>query len=370
LLDICKKSLEKDFLYRSRVSRNDTLSKKWLIKRCVRVAIKEILPDFASKFISRSIRILYYKYHYFRPTHLMELKKNRDACLMYVSVIGGFGDMLMLYPYIKKIKKKHNKTLVIVLNNKHLNKYSNLSYSPSRIFKIDGVKVDFVREFLERNPGIDFINYGDGWGNGYEYAYIPFLREEYGEQFTKSSFKDDLENLFIHKDFFSVKEFSYRKKIQDNEKYITFYFKTSEKVLSEVFLKYISINKNKKIIILGSPSKKVLDIIKFNKKRYIDLTNSYSSGLDTMALLLFVKKYSEIFIGGRGGFEAFFLLVGTPSVNVFDIQGKQEWNDGLWSAELWRDNFIKEPYWCIDSEVKEDLVDRILESIVQTVGKK
>lgn len=71
------------------------------------------------------------------------------------------------------------------------------------------------------------------------------------------------------------------------------------------------------------------------------LIDSYSKNIDTIQLLN-ITRLSDLFIGGRGGFELFHWLSEVPSVNFFDKHGFIEVASYLWPKKLWESNLIDE----------------------------
>lgn len=53
--------------------------------------------------------------------------------------------------------------------------------------------------------------------------------------------------------------------------------------------------------------------------------------------LLQVVRGADLFVGGRGGFELFALVSGTPALTVFDDDGWWE-QRRLWPRRLWNEN--------------------------------
>jgi len=70
-----------------------------------------------------------------------------------------------------------------------------------------------------------------------------------------------------------------------------------------------------------------------------NLIDSYSKGLNTIELLK-ITRQSDLFIGGRGGFELFHWLSEVPSINFFDPHGMIEVSSYLWPESLWKENII------------------------------
>lgn len=75
----------------------------------------------------------------------------------------------------------------------------------------------------------------------------------------------------------------------------------------------------------------------------VSLIDSYTKGLGTLDVLYLSRK-SNLFIGGRGGFELFHWLSEVPSICFFDEMGLQEVRQLWWHPSLWEDNKINKLY--------------------------
>lgn len=333
-------------------------SKKWAVKRLIKRKI-ELVP-----FLKKWIYIVYFKYHKLNFSHCLSLARNfyfkRELCISFQS---GFGDMLQAYPYFRIAKQKFpKKKIVAVIHSPEKCVHKEMSHCASALItNADGVKVDYLYEFLETNPFIDEIRYDDCWGDGYLYAFPAVLIHEFGNSFTHKSFAENLKFLYSDKDKKVADEYLLRTGLSKNN-FIVIHFKTSishliylvSKIAEDWSKKGISFQ----FLLLGVIPDGICQIITGYGHTYVDLSSSYDKGVTTRQLL-YISSNGRLFLGGRGGFNAIFYLFGIPTVNILDEQGYQEFLAGLWPESLWRENYFQNIY--LDSQDGSEIYEMLCE---------
>lgn len=317
----------------------------WGTKRIIKKILRFCIPGFHT--IEEQI---YFKYHKFRIRHCIELYANKFfRKTIYISFQSGFGDMLQTYPYFRKIKELHPKHKVVaVLHSSTKCRHPEMSFcKDSLVTTVNGQKIDYVREFLETNPNIDEIVSDDCWGDGYLYGFPTVLKREFGDSFNKESFQKDLCHLFSPSDIVSAEAFQKANGLNEGGPVLAMHLKTSKGQLEEILnLAVLDSDLQKaqlKIILFGSVDPSRLQGIAGGIK-IIDLSRSYEKGINTRQLIYIASK-SSCFVGGRGGFNAIYYLIGIPTVNIFDLQGKQEIESGIWPSHLWSNNAMGRIFW-------------------------
>ena len=313
-------------------------------KRYIRFRIKQILPPKAVEQIRSLLWYLYFTCHYFRPRHiyqyfLFSLKKER-----YIALYGGFGDLLMLLPFFKLYAQKHNQfNIILVYNDTRLNKFKETSYWPSLHFKISsGKEIVPIKDFLSNIPYLKKIIPGDIWDNGYDCWHAPHIAKRLkGSFFKPSEYKECFNEIFSNEDI-SFADFFFREKNLDKFFLITLHFRSSAEKIKQLY-SLISQDEqmysHSRFLLLGNLEHNV----KGDPTHLIDLRNNYEKGINIRQLLAVAKK-SNLYLGGRGGFDLFFWLAQVPTLNIFDLQGKGEL-EKMWPSFLWEQNYFKELYW-------------------------
>lgn len=314
-------------------------TKKWAIKRLIKRKI-EVIP-----FFKKWIHIIYFKYHKLSFFHCMRLAHNiyikRELCISFQS---GFGDMLQAYPYFRVAKLMFpNLKLVAVIHSPEKCIHSEMRHCKSAtLLDGEGLKIDYVYEFLETNPFIDEIRYDDCWADGYLYAFPAVLTHEFKDSFNRESFEKNIPFLFNDSDKLIGDQYLIDSGLY-GATFIVVHFKTSvdhlvyfiSKICEDWFKRGFKL----KFLLLGNIPQGVCQTIQNFQHTYVDLSNSYIKGITTRQLLYIASK-GKLFLGGRGGFNAIFYLFGIPTINIFDEQGSQEMASGLWPRRLWEENYF------------------------------
>jgi hypothetical protein len=147
---------------------------------------------------------------------------------------------------------------------------------------------------------------------------------------------------------------------------VALYFKTSMELLEPVgrsLGEHYSRDPSVFFLVCGMVPESLSSLLAKGKAPHARLDSSYSQGINTRSLLGILAA-SDFFIGRRGGFDVFPRLCGVLSLNVWDLQGRQE-DPHLWLRELWEGNPIAGPIYADETSVAEltataiSLIDRL-----------
>lgn len=345
--NLVRKILSNDIEYNHIIKNpHSEYSTIWGIKRIIKKYLA-IIPGFKTFEL-----VVYFKYHKLRPYHWYKLFYNHYIKKeIYISFQSGFGDMLVTYTYFRKAKEKYpNHKVFAVIHHPDFCKFETMSFCKGSFIDVNGIKIDYVKEFMETNPIIDGIVYEDCWGDGFLYGHPLLLKREFGFAYDKEHFKKELPFLFTSHDIEVANQY-----IQENELNkgltIAIHFKTAKEKLYELIQMLLedSSLQDKQInfVLFGDVDQKVEELIARHHRYFVNLSYSYSKGITTRQLICIARK-STLFLGGRGGFNAIYYLLDIPTINIFDEQGIQEMENGLWPSNLWEENQIKR--LCFESD--------------------
>lgn len=334
--------------------------------------IRRFLPGFISKGIIFLIEYNYFYLHKFRWSHLKELYKNHKNKVVKLSFQSGFGDMLQTLPYYKAIKEKHPDFKVVsVIHHPDHCVYDEMSFcKASTLTTPSGEEIDYLKECLENNPYIDEVEYNDCWGDGIIYSWPPLIRFFYGEQRDPGLWHESVGKYWNTKE-----DLDQIQKIWDDNNLkqkivLALHVKTAADFLNKAIVELVQKLKGK------HPQKKVFIIaagkVDFNMVQQVhglgaevfDVSGSYSKGINTRVLVK-ILSMAHLFFGGRGGFNNIQWCFGTPTMNVFDFQGKQEClthTPAMW----WEKNIIGEVFW-EESTTVEAYVDKAVHYLEENV---
>lgn len=321
----------------------------WGLKRVIKKYLA-IIPCFKTFEL-----VVYFKYHKLRPYHWYKLLYNHYIKKeIYISFQSGFGDMLEVYTYFRKAKEKYPKYKVFaVIHHPDFCKFKEMSFCKGSFIDVNGIKIDYVKEFIDTNPVIDDIVYGDCWGDGFLYGHPLILKREFGFAFDKEHFKKEILYLFRDDDIKVGDKYINENRL-DKGISIAVHFKTAKEKLYELIQLILedSSLQDKKInfILFGAVEQNVEELIRKYGRHFVNLSGSYGRGITTRQLIYIASK-STLFLGGRGGFNAIYYLLDIPTINIFDEQGIQEIQNGLWPINLWEENQIKKLYFEWDDTI-------------------
>lgn len=308
--------------------------------------LKEKIKFFLRKFIFfNTIEIIvYFKYHKFRLVHCFKLFNNfYFKKEIYISFQSGFGDMLVCYPYFRKAKERYPEHKIFaVIHHPKFCKFKEMSHCGESFLIHDGKKIDFLYEFIENNPHLNGIIYDDCWNDGYLYGFPKVLENEFGFAFDKHNFLKDKDFIFTTTDKSLINNYISEKNLDTNIS-IAIHFKTANDKINDLLLEIFNdsslISLDMKFVLFGNIPKDIKALFNHYDINYNDLSNCYSKSISTRQLIGIASSCS-VFIGGRGGFNGIYYLLDTPTINIFDDQGIQEIEYGLWTKNLWEENEI------------------------------
>jgi hypothetical protein len=261
---------------------------------------------------------------------------------LHLTLNGGLGDVILDLFYIQKIKKKYKNCKIIVYyrDDNSIPNPLNFSWGSTRKYSSsNGENINPISEILVNMKEIDNL-IGTNIDN---YTYGIRVFPEYFRKYFNYPEPNLMKPVLV-----SVLDKHTNKNVDDILKQMNSFDinislhlrRNANKVLALAQLiekNYENVN----FILLGSSEHQSIPDIKL--KNYISLIDSYKQNKYLMDIFL-ISTNCDLFIGGRGGFEAFHWLYKTPTICFFDDMGLDELKRGWWSEELWKQNLIKKLY--------------------------
>lgn len=318
------------------------------VKRYIRYRVKQVLPGWLTQCIRIALWRLYFSYHYFRPWHLVKKMVNRLNREHYIAIHGGFGDLLLIYPFFRRWKQKHPKQrLIAVYHDDEKQRFKTTAgWKPIKLQLPNGEKINPLKDFLSSSPHIDEIRPGDVWDDGYDYWFPPLVAHRFGGYYSPRQYQDLMLEIFTQDDIEYAESFWERHRLESSF-VVALHFRTSIECVYDLYERvqsYKQMQDHLRFLLLGSTSHEEIPIDRIRSDdRLIDLTNNYSKGI-TIRRLLAICKRADLFLGGRGGFDLFFWLAMVPTINIFDLQGRGELQK-LWPRFLWEENYFPKLFW-------------------------
>ena len=153
-------------------------------------------------------------------------------------------------------------------------------------------------------------------------------------------FKKAIREIFISEDYKFAENYFLNNEL-NNKFTISIHFRRNAEKLNELYKLIIEnrfMENYVKVIAMGSTEHQMISIL--NKNKTISVIDSYKKGIYLRSLLCIGLK-TNLFLGGRGGFETFFKYAGIPSINLFDQIGFEEIECGLFGDKLlWQDDGV------------------------------
>lgn len=257
---------------------------------------------------------LYFVTHKLNLLHCLELAKNIWRKNIVLSSQCGFGDVLFAIVYAKSLQKKGFAVKVCVHDQK---KY------PSEFFP--GHSVD--KKFISTKEGSeDYIE------ELLNYFNIPFY---YGNAMEKGSLYAhpySMRKLFFEDAF----KYSFLKSKQNKHKHIFLHLRNFDTEALLAIKNFLETNFLSTNLIITDASSHAKELLGNRIKILKDYSNSSEYKFPTKEMLDDIGNC--IFaIGGRGGMSTIPILMGVPTINIWDKQGWDEWNT-LWSGDLFHTN--------------------------------
>lgn len=245
---------------------------------------------------------------------------------------GGLGDCMQLIDYISKNKQKEEKIIVAYFDTqKETQDVKSFNYGQSRkLSDNDGNLINPIREFLlhwERKGVIAAVVPHDIRQSTLGtrlYCEIVNRFSDYDRDSVLTEYCSDTQRY---------EEICTKLKITPN-RYICVHLRRNSQQIIDALSAVAHKKKIPQVVILGSSENQLLPDIPENLDT-ISLIDSYKRGFNLRDVLT-VLYFSNLFIGGRGGFEYFGLRVRDKNVlTLFDDDGFGEIERGWWKRELW-----------------------------------
>lgn len=294
----------------------------------------------------------YFLLRKFKLTHLWYLAANLTRRRIYLSCQGGVGDLIVAICYQDYLKEKgwYVSLIVQTPNPEVGHKLSGGRLGHGRFYSIGNSVEDVLSEILKIFSEETSIVYGDAWGNGTLYAHQRVLAILFGDAFichSKSPF------------------FKYRQNLDTCNLPFGVFLHARTWPLS-VFLGVIEIVRMVKKLTMVDIRIVVTDLEStFPVPPDLVINNlSKKDNIYTPTLTLIQEMASCKFaITSRGGLSVMPILMGIPTINFWDQQGWEEW-DEIWSGGLWDSNLCGKPISIHEFEKTKDFV---LNSFVNAV---
>lgn len=267
-----------------------------------------------------------------------------------ITLEGGLGDTIMMTPYIKVLKQNIKRPLKVIYRNQQ-NVVGNpemFSVLQTRLFTDGtGKRINPQQEYLENCQFIDFLEGKDAYihytdpGYWWTKGVIEQSRDFTPQIYRKWVFND----IFIPEDEQRARDFLSTIDIR-GRKLVGLHLRRNADKIAEIYEALSKSHDDLLFLAFGSTEhENIPDIL--SRDNVVSLVNSYEKGIGLRTLFQIGMKL-DLYIGGRGGFEAFFWIAGVPSLNIFDDDGLYEYFWGLWPASMWQENSIKRIYHTAD----------------------
>lgn len=289
------------------------------------------------------IRYLYQYFFYMKLETLIS-KGDVDICLE-----GGLGDIIMSTQFINNLKAKYplSKIRVYYRDDDKTASPDAFSWGITRKYATStGNMANPIREWIDLFYDVDDA-YGCELGlvEANYSLYPPKIGAIKGfmnpREFNRNYLLKKLPVLEISNDAERVKR--HLDELKDRgKKIVTLHLRRNSDRVLQLATMLQSKSNDYHFIILGSSEHQLIPDCSILKNK-TSLVDSYSLGINTLELFRITSE-SDLFIGGRGGFELFHWLAEVPSINFFDNDGYLEVDSFLWPKSLWETNKINKLY--------------------------
>lgn len=287
---------------------------------------------------------------------------------------GGFGDVVLDSQFLYKIKGRDKNAYIKVYfrNNFSAPNKDNFSWGKTRLYETDhGNLANPIYEWLSYLKELHIIDEMVGCDIDRKDRGIRLYPESFnvifGGYISPVMFNDlILTKIFELHDAENRELFNrYRKIINEHRsdnKLVSLHLRRNGEKIIKLAKKIQMENPNTTFILLGSSEHQNIPNIG-KLKNVVSLIDSYKLGLDTIDVLK-LSSLSDLFVGGRGGFELVHWLRVIPTICFFDEMGFLEIKQKWWDRKLWENNRIKKLYHA-HTDVEEVMVDIINKKILK-----
>ena len=271
------------------------------------------------------------------------LRERRSGARRY-AIHGEFGDALLALPFLHQERRRHpSLRLGVVIKGEASGAASRSAADPFsegslRVMSDGrGRSVSFLREFWSRVPFLDEVTEGDVRDPSLRY-WQPQPAFTLGRAAVgPSDYAPFLDELFTDEDR-CLAEAAWGRSGRPLR--VAVHLRRSAERIAELVraLDRSDLASQTVVALLGSRRHEQVPEVRCRRIELLDLTDNYEKGIGIMPLLHVIRS-ADLFVGGRGGFELFALISGTPALTVFDEDGWWE-QRRLWPQRLWDENAV------------------------------
>ncbi len=274
------------------------------------------------------------------------IKSLNNDKLLNIYLEGGLGDIIMATHYVSSIKRVRPNTIISVYyrDDDTISNPKEYSYGITRKYKGDNHRIiNPISEWIEAIYNVDAsTGCNPALVDQKIYRlYSPHINKFQSyispSDFDKSYLVQYFSNRAINENCNKILKYINRQKVK--KRIVSVHLRRNSDIILE-FCKIIQSRFEITFLVLGSTEHQIIPNYDFLHDKII-LIDSYSKKLDLLDIFHLTRN-SDLFIGGRGGFELFHWLACVPSINFFDKVGFLEVENKLWPKVLWNENKIPE----------------------------
>jgi hypothetical protein len=276
------------------------------------------------------------------PSFWQRAAHERRSCARRYAIHGEFGDALLALPFLHRERLRHPlPRLGVVIKGERSGAAARSSADPLaeaglRVMPdARGRSVSFLAEFWSRVPFLDEVIEGDVRDASLHYWQPQPAFTLAKETVGPSDYGPFLGDLFTLEDR-RLAEAAWSRSSRPLR--VAVHLRRSAEQIAELVsaLDRSDLASQTAVALLGSRRHEAIPEVRCQRIEVIDLTDNYEKGIGIMPLLQLIRG-ADLFAGGRGGFELFALVSGTPALTVFDDDGWWE-QRRLWPQRLWDEN--------------------------------
>jgi hypothetical protein len=278
------------------------------------------------------------------PAFWRRAARERRSGTRRYAVHGEFGDALLALPFLYRERlRRPLLRLGVVIKGASSGAAARSGADPLaeaglRVMPdTNGRAVNFVAEFWSRVPFLDDVIEGDIGDASLHYWQPQPAFTLGGLTVGPAEYSPFLDDLFKLKDrHLAGKAWG----ATNRPLRVAVHLRRSAEQIAELVheLDRADLARETTVAVLGSRRHEAIPELLCRRIELVDLTDNYEKGLGIMPLLQLIRD-ADLFIGGRGGFELFALVAGTPALTVFDDDGWWE-QRRLWPQRLWNENLL------------------------------
>jgi hypothetical protein len=276
------------------------------------------------------------------PSFWRRAARERRSGARRYAVHGEFGDALLALPFLYRERLRDPRScLGVVIKGEQSGASARSSTDPYAEAALrvmadgHGGAVNFLAEFWSRVPFLDEVVEGDVRDASLHYWQPQPAFTLAGRSVGPSDYAPFLDDLFTPEDRRAARDVWQR---SERPLRVAVHLRRSAEQIASLIdeLDRSDLASRTAVALLGSRRHEEVPKVCCERVEVLDLTDNYEQGIGIMPLLQAIRG-ADLFIGGRGGFELFALVSGTPALTVFDDDGWWE-QRRLWPRRLWDEN--------------------------------